>query len=38
MDATTIVLTVTGIIVAIVVCGGQIYLSKSMKDFEARHS
>lgn len=36
MDATTIVLTVTGIIVAIVVGGGQIYLSKSMKDFEAR--
>ena len=36
MDAATIVLTVVGIIVAIVVGGGQIYLAKSMKDFETR--
>lgn len=36
MDITTIVLTIAGIIVAIVVGGGQIYLAKSMKDFEAR--
>lgn len=35
MDITTIILAVVGIIVAIVVGGGQIYLAKSMKDFEA---
>lgn len=36
MDIVTIVLTVVGIVVAIVIGGGQIYLAKSMKDFEAR--
>lgn len=36
MDIVTIVLAAVGIIVAIVVGGGQIYLAKSVKDFEIR--
>lgn len=36
MDIATIVLAVAGIIVAIVVGSSQIYLAKSMKDFETR--
>lgn len=36
MGIATIVFSVVGLIVAIVVGGGQIYLAKSMKDFEAK--